>query len=905
MVGLALFLVAQQGVRAAEPLDVVSAEGGVVSHCEDDPKAACWSNAFRLQRFAPRAGLFAPVVYIDVRLAMDQGVLLVRAADLSPGLVLDLYLRKNVGVAEHLRIDGTADPDPHVARFTLESPLKIGEERSLTAELRNRDAVLAWGPAGEVGRAASLLFVPNRAHHDRPVVSLGAGHVLTVQAPGADITVTEDREVSRDATAWSATGKDRVDATAPAEGGFLTVRTAWKESGKGDLAVWRIWCPSVGAPALTMGGGIHPAPRIQVPGQGQFALRDGMAIHYDDRTHERAASLLADELLRMQGRSVRVTQGGARAGDIWVGGDGSVARSLGIEGEAAQLARKEGGFAIAVRDKTLAVLASTTTGATYGVLAVADLLADDGTTPAAVLADAPDLARRLLHWDLAHNRKKPLQLSDMRALLHKAILRGRYNELVLEVGGGYRFPSHPELARSNQLDEATLGAFILEARAYGLQVSPLLDTPAHAEWIIESKGSHLREDNSGSLLCTRHPALHPLLADLYRDLIKVFGHPETFHIGLDEAMWPGAVGADERCARCAGTPRWRLLADHILWNLDTLKAQGVTEVMAWSDMLVAGWHGGGGTSYAAEVIPPDRRKELTLLPWTPRGDSIGSLVPLGYRVFHGQTGYVDANRRDLTQYLDVIAGEAFAMFNAHPWDAWGGASDEASLSTYWPNVILAGATAWRPELAATPVQVLLDAVRSHPAYRPGWHGDPTHAEALAPRGAPGPEGGPALLGPLTVAGLTYPRATWLAARPGHPIDLGARGSMTGLSIVEAARVEHDRELALAQEFKNTGDPPLIANLHVVLADGSDLVVPLRYGRETYRYDRGRATLWDAAGSITVPSGTARASSSRAGDQVLYRYDVPLGPEPVVVRSARLEVADGGVELVVAAAAAFR
>jgi hypothetical protein len=193
MVGLALFLAAQRGVRAAEPLDVVPAEGGVVSHCEDDPKAACWPNAFRLQRFAPRAGLFAPVVYIDVRLAMDQGVLLVRAADLSPGSVLDLYLRKKVGVAEHVRIDGTADSDPHVSRFTLESPLKIGEERSLTAELRTRDAVLAWVPAGEVGRTASLLFVPNRAHHDRPVVSLGPGHVLTVDAPGADITVREDR----------------------------------------------------------------------------------------------------------------------------------------------------------------------------------------------------------------------------------------------------------------------------------------------------------------------------------------------------------------------------------------------------------------------------------------------------------------------------------------------------------------------------------------------------------------------------------------------------------------------------------------------------------------------------------------------------------------------------------------
>jgi hypothetical protein len=253
----------------------------------------------------------------------------------------------------------------------------------------------------------------------------------------------------------------------------------------------------------------------------------------------------------------------------------------------------------------------------------------------------------------------------------------------------------------------------------------------------------------------------------------------------------------------------------------------------------------------------------------------------------------------------VIAGEAFAVFNSHPWDAWGGASNEASLNTYWPNVILAGATAWRPELAATPVQALLDAVRSHPAYRPGWHGDPTRAEALAPRGAPGPEGGPALLGPLTVAGLTYPKTIWLAARPGHPIDLGASGSMTGLSIVEAARVEPDQELLLAQGFKSTGDLPLIANLHVVLADGSDLVVPLRYGRETYRYDRGRAMLWDAAGSITVPSSTARASYSRADDQVLYRYDTPLGPEPVVVRSAWLEVADRGVELVVAAAAAFR
>jgi hypothetical protein len=446
---------------------------------------------------------------------------------------------------------------------------------------------------------------------------------------------------------------------------------------------------------------------------------------------------------------------------------------------------------------------------------------------------------------------------------------------------------------------------VREGEALGMRMIPSIDTPAHSEWIIE-KEPELAEDTSGKVLCTRHPALRPLLADLYGDLLRAFGRPTAFHIGFDEIGWQSStiVLDDQRCSRCAATPRFQLLLDHLVWNLDWLKAHGVGEVMAWSDMFVPGWNGIGGVAHMSALLPVERRKELTLVSWNPRGDSIETLAPLGYRMFHGATGYNDRLRADLPRLLGQVAGECLAVFTGTPWDAWSGTTGSAAITFHWPSVIMAGATAWRPALADTPLEPLFDAVRGSLTYAPGWKRVPGRVEALSPTGAAGPEDAPVLDGPARVEDVSFAPGTWLQATMGASIDLHATGNAAGISLLQGAVVDHDAELRLKSKARNTRAPVAIATVRVVADDGTTVDLPLRLGRETFRTDTPRALLWDAAGSVRLSSEAAHASYPRAGDRVLYRWDSAF-PTSLAVRSATVEVVEPGVALLVAGAAIVR
>ena len=896
-----MILLASCLVALADPaLGLVPAEGGTVATCTTDAAAPCWDGALKLGRFAPRRGTTGPPATTDVRLARDaDGALLVRASDLPADALLELYLRTANAPAEQLRVSAGGD----VQRFPLTAPLGTPDRRTLLAELRIADRTLAWAPAGPPRGAADVLFVAARASQPAPTARMEDGR-LVVEAEGAEITLTEEpaiRPLERD-DPWSITSLDRVEGEPPKDGGWVEVEALWRDerNRNADLSLWRVWVPEVTAPDTVLAHGIHPAPSYATTkGGAPFAL-GAAAVRVADPAYEHAASLLSDELGRRLGTAPPVQPGRPRIGDLWIGRDGAFPWTW--DPRAKAHAKQDGGFAIAIGARGAAVLATTVTGATYGALALADLLGRDGTAKAMVAADAPILARRLFHWDLGINQGRAPELVDF---LRRAVARGRYNEVVLELGGGYRFPSHPELAPREGIDEEGLRTLVREGTALGFRMIPSLDTPSHSEWIIEKK-PELAEDTSGRVLCTRHPALRPLLADLYGDLLRVFGRPTAFHMGFDEIGWQSStiVLDDQRCARCAATPRFQLLLDHLVWNLDWFKAHGVGEVMAWSDMFVPGWNGVGGVARMAEVLPVERRKELTMISWSPRGDSIETLTPLGYRVFHGATGYYDRSRQDLQRLLGQIAGECYAVFSGTPWDAWGGVTGSAAITFHWPSAIMAGATAWRPALADTPLEPLFDAVRHSLTYAPGWKRTAGRVEALAPTGAPGPADRPVLDAPARIGDVSFAPGTWLQATVGAPIDLHATGKARGVSLLQAAVVDHDAELRLASRVRSTRAPVAIATVRVVADDGTTTDLPLRFGRETFRTDTPRAFLWDAAGSVRLSSEAAHASYARAGDRVLYRWDATF-PAPLAVRSVTVEVLEPGAALLVAGAAIVR
>ena len=54
-----------------------------------------------------------------------------------------------------------------------------------------------------------------------------------------------------------------------------------------------------------------------------------------------------------------------------------------------------------------------------------------------------------------------------------------------------------------------------------------------------------------------------------------------------------------------------------------------------------------------------------MISWGRVGDSIGTLVPKGYSVIRGNTGYANWKREGLASMALGVKGEALAIFNPH------------------------------------------------------------------------------------------------------------------------------------------------------------------------------------------------------------------------------------------------
>ena len=132
----------------------------------------------------------------------------------------------------------------------------------------------------------------------------------------------------------------------------------------------------------------------------------------------------------------------------------------------------------------------------------------------------------LLH--LGHNMWQPvdaeLRLREdlWRKATDAAVAKGM-NLLLVDVGEGVVFPSHPELAIKGSWSPDKLKAEIARLRGMGLEVVPKLNFSAtHDEWLGEY--SHM--------VSTK--AYYQVVKDVIADVAEIFGRPRFFHLGWDE-----------------------------------------------------------------------------------------------------------------------------------------------------------------------------------------------------------------------------------------------------------------------------------------------------------------------------------------------------------------------------------
>ncbi len=97
------------------------------------------------------------------------------------------------------------------------------------------------------------------------------------------------------------------------------------------------------------------------------------------------------------------------------------------------------------------------------------------------------------------------------------------NMVVIDLGDGVKYTSHPEIAVENAWSVARLKSELGKIRDLGLEVIPKLNfATTHDAWL----GEYSR--------CVSTPRYYAVCTDLIAEVIDLFGKPRFFHIGMDE-----------------------------------------------------------------------------------------------------------------------------------------------------------------------------------------------------------------------------------------------------------------------------------------------------------------------------------------------------------------------------------
>ena len=177
---------------------------------------------------------------------------------------------------------------------------------------------------------------------------------------------------------------------------------------------------------------------------------------------------------------------------------------------------------------------------------------------AAIHCDPEKRAKDRLHFDEA-----------FWAELSAKLRASGCNCLLIDVGEGLRYPSHPELAVKGSWSPDKLKAEVARLRGMGFEVFPKLNfSTSHDAWL----GPYQR------MVSTQK--YYEVCADVIRDAMEVFAPVKDFHIGFDEEDVPLFHQGDSMLVIRQGDLWWHDLN----WFVREVESHGA-RTWAWSDYL--------------------------------------------------------------------------------------------------------------------------------------------------------------------------------------------------------------------------------------------------------------------------------------------------------------------------------
>jgi hypothetical protein len=347
------------------------------------------------------------------------------------------------------------------------------------------------------------------------------------------------------------------------------------------------------------------------------------------------AELVADHF----GVAIPVAVGSAPDGrtPIVVGEAASVAAAVARTGATVPEAAE--GYLLSIDPAGAVVAGRDYRGALYGVSSFVQLVHRWGKQSVAVrqalVRDWPFLPVRWAHLYLPGRD----QLDFARRTMRDLLLRLKFNGIVLEVGGGMRLESHPEIsagwkrtvaewyAHGETMDKLSEGIPLGTARRfaaslhvgvgggayvekddvrklaemadlYGLEIVPEVQSLSHTYYIASARRDVAEDPEMAwpDSYCPSNPESYRILFDVLDEYVDVL-RPKRVHIGHDE--WR----AGAFCPRCRGKDTGALYAEDVLKIHRHLREKGI-ETWMWGDHFVDGhnrfgkqWSEGGVVRY--------------------------------------------------------------------------------------------------------------------------------------------------------------------------------------------------------------------------------------------------------------------------------------------------------------------
>lgn len=272
------------------------------------------------------------------------------------------------------------------------------------------------------------------------------------------------------------------------------------------------------------------------------------------------------------------------------------------------------------------------------------------------------------------------------------------NVLILEVGYGFEFQSHPELRRGHKnITKEGADGLVAVCRKHGIRLIPQFQCLGHQSW-KENTGPLLNKypeldltpgafpGNKG-IYCREWDLLNPkvnkIIFALMDELIDAF-QADAFHVGMDEVFLLG----HEKSPSTKGKDPAILFAKAVNEYYDHLVKKRKVEMLMWGDRLIDAkklkygkWEASNnGTAPAIDLIP----KDIIICDWhygkRPQYPSIPMFIEKGFRVIPSGWNNLDATR-ELIKYSKT---KSSPLVLGHLFTTW---SVKKDALTHYPPIV--------------------------------------------------------------------------------------------------------------------------------------------------------------------------------------------------------------------------